>query len=215
MDDRLHGDPDFNNDSKATYDPESASHGSGMFSSSQNFTVTGQNFTNITNHYAASVPSDFRVIPLGDIDLRREISVDRDTGVVVRQREGTCVRRIYSAKVEGRKSQVTVAIYQGNSAEEEWRRDIAKYMSIRHPNIIQIYGAASSGNIHATLYHDELVPLQEFVDGYRKSHFATVYTYARCGWDLYVGNSAPSFKFLMQGQAVDEYIYSTFQRILK
>jgi hypothetical protein len=27
-------------------------------------------------------------------------------------------------------------------------------MTLSHPNIIQIYGAASAGNIHATLFHD-------------------------------------------------------------
>jgi hypothetical protein len=55
---------------------------------------------------------------------------------------------------------------------EEWREDIAKYMSVRqvprnilvaysslnyppsHPNIIQICGAATSNNIHATVFHD-------------------------------------------------------------
>jgi hypothetical protein len=58
------------------------------------------------------------MIPLGDIDLRHEIQVDRNTGVVGRQRERVCVRRVYSAKVEGRKSNFTVAMYQGNGAEE-------------------------------------------------------------------------------------------------
>jgi hypothetical protein len=67
-----------------------------------------------------------------------------------------------------------------------------------HPNIIQIYGAASSGDIYATVFHDgahlawnvlhlvcfileaEFVPFRQFVDGYRYSHFATVYFYACC-----------------------------------
>jgi hypothetical protein len=128
------------------------------------------------------------MIPLGDIDLRKEIKLNYETGVVNEQYERPRVRRIYSARIEGRNSNVTVAMYQGNGAEEvgyilllydtsgellqEWRRDIAKYMTVRqvlashslhtsllndtlsHPNIIQIRGAASSGNIHATLFHD-------------------------------------------------------------
>jgi hypothetical protein len=67
-----------------------------------------------------------------------------------------------------------------------------------HPNIIQIYGAVSSGGIYATLYHDgallacnvvlylrftfilDLVPLRQYVDSFRGSHFATVYFYACC-----------------------------------
>jgi hypothetical protein len=56
------------------------------------------------------------MIPLGDIDLQHEIQVDR--GVVGRRRGRGCVRRVYSAKVEGRKSDFTVAMYQGNGAEE-------------------------------------------------------------------------------------------------
>ncbi|KAJ7319396.1 hypothetical protein DFH08DRAFT_942312 [Mycena albidolilacea] len=95
-------------------------HGSGMFTGSQNFTVTGHTFNNITNQYTASVPSDFRMIPLGDIDLQHEIQVDR--GVLGR-----------------------------------WRRR-------GHPNIVQIYGTASSNNIHATLFHDgRLSPFLEFL----------------------------------------------------
>jgi hypothetical protein len=103
-----------------------------MFTGSQNFTVTGHTFNNITNQYAASVPSgmfplcstipnnrfrvDFRMIPLGDIYLQHEIQVDR--GVVGRRCGQGFVRQVYSAKVEGRKSDFTVAMYQGNGAEE-------------------------------------------------------------------------------------------------
>ncbi|KAJ7909745.1 hypothetical protein B0H13DRAFT_1877446 [Mycena leptocephala] len=45
-------------------------------------------------------------------------------------------------------------MYQGNGSEEEWRQDIANYMTVRHPNIIQMCGTASSGDIHATLFPD-------------------------------------------------------------
>jgi hypothetical protein len=54
------------------------------------------------------------MIPLEDIDLRHEIRVGRDTGVV----ERAAVRRVYSARVGGRKSRFTVAIYQGDGAKE-------------------------------------------------------------------------------------------------
>ncbi|KAJ6462869.1 hypothetical protein C8R45DRAFT_1220397 [Mycena sanguinolenta] len=75
MDDQPNPNAEFTH--STTFEPESASHASGMFSHSRNFTVTGKNLTNITNHYAASsLPSDFRMIPMGDIDLRRQIQVD-------------------------------------------------------------------------------------------------------------------------------------------
>jgi hypothetical protein len=108
-----------------------------MFTGSENFTVPGGASTNITNHHAATVTSvellpvvlcyleyeyqiDFRMIPLGDIDLRREIQVHSSTGVVARQREREYARRVYSAKVEDRRPNFTVVMYQGNGAEEVW-----------------------------------------------------------------------------------------------
>ncbi|KAF7377111.1 hypothetical protein MSAN_00130100 [Mycena sanguinolenta] len=69
----------------------------GMFSHSQQFTVTGGTFTNIANHNYAASPSllsDFRMIPMGDIDLRHQIRVDKCTGVVHSQpRKRAGIRR--------------------------------------------------------------------------------------------------------------------------
>jgi hypothetical protein len=116
-----------------------------------------------------------------------------------------------------------------------------------HPNIVQIYGAARSGRIFATLYHDgahlawnvvlylcftfdaELVPFQQYVDGYRSSHFATVYFYACCVRVRFNPSIEPHFskdcgfpcmrfapllKSLTPGQAADNYVHSTTQRLL-
>ncbi|KAJ7315807.1 hypothetical protein DFH08DRAFT_820380 [Mycena albidolilacea] len=191
----------FTNNS-TTYDPEPSSHSSGMFSGSQNFTVTAQTLTNVTTQYPASAPSDFRMIPLGDIDLRHEIRVDNLTGIVDYHRGPVCFRRMHSARVEGRKAKVTVAMYHGTGAEEVCGADPpimwSQLNSLRrnggrklrniclfgkfngHPNIIQIYGAASSGGINAILFHDDLVPFKHFLDLYQSSHFATVYLFAYC-----------------------------------
>ncbi|KAF7340620.1 hypothetical protein MSAN_02133700 [Mycena sanguinolenta] len=57
-------------------------------------------------------------------------------------------------------------------------------MSLRHPNIIQICGAASSHGIHAALFNDDLVPARYFIDSHRDSHFLTVYIYAHCNQDF-------------------------------
>ncbi|KAJ6557992.1 hypothetical protein B0H19DRAFT_1261559 [Mycena capillaripes] len=148
----------------------------GIFSGSQHFTVAGGTFSSVTNHYIAppAVRSDFRMIPLGDIDLQYEIRLDKHTGVVDRSRERLRVRRVYSARVEGRESTMTVAMYQGHGAEDEWQIDMARYKSVRHPNIFQIGGAASSGNIYATLFLD-LIPFEQFVDTYRHSSILIVY----------------------------------------
>jgi hypothetical protein len=59
------------------------------------------------------------MIPMGDIDLLEEIHPKKETGIIGRHHpERTRVRRVYSAKIDGRKSGVTVAVYQGDGAEE-------------------------------------------------------------------------------------------------
>ncbi|KAJ6566456.1 hypothetical protein B0H19DRAFT_1374022 [Mycena capillaripes] len=172
-----------------------------MFSGAQNLAVTGQTLINVTNYYISpsTVPSDVKMVPLWDIDLQHEISFDNGAGLVNRHRIQPSVRRMYSARIGGQST--TVAIYQGHDAEEEWRRDLAKYISIRqvsycggfalplnyacsHPNIIQLRGATSSGSIRAMLFHDDLIPLEHFVNLHRHSYFHTVYIYAYCSMEL-------------------------------
>ncbi|KAJ7679292.1 hypothetical protein DFH06DRAFT_1415359 [Mycena polygramma] len=161
----------------------SASYGGAVFSGCKKFTVAGGTFTNITKNITNSLdtPSDFRMVPLGDIDLQREIQLDSDSGIVDSRKERGSVRRVYSAKITGRKSRVTVAVYEGEGGAEEWRQHVAKYMSVRHPHIIQICGAAaSSGGIHATLFYNELILFDHFLDRYRYSPILTVYIYKSC-----------------------------------
>ncbi|KAJ7318368.1 hypothetical protein DFH08DRAFT_399081 [Mycena albidolilacea] len=158
----------------ATDDSESVSREGGFFAGSKHFTIAGGTFNSIIKKYPYPTTPDFRRIPLGDIDLQHEIHLDNTFGVVDRQRGRTRdVRRVYSAKTAGRN--VTVAMYQGNTAEKEWRRDIAKYMAVRHPNIVQLCGAATSGDVHATIFHDELIPLEDFIAPYRQSPLSVVY----------------------------------------
>jgi hypothetical protein len=136
-----------------------------FFPSSQKLFVAGGVFTStVTNnlHEAPSLPSgmsqarrshlgteqerlDFRMIPLGDIDPRREKKLNRETGVVERPRR--CIRSVYSAKIRGQLSDMTVALYQGEGAEEVglriiyrnsnglreqgWQEDISKISWLR------------------------------------------------------------------------------------
>ncbi|KAJ7095564.1 hypothetical protein C8R44DRAFT_889987 [Mycena epipterygia] len=72
---------------------------------------------------------------------------------------------------------MTVAVYQGENAEEAWRRELAKYSGLRHPNILQLYGTVNSGGVYATIFHDELVPVEEFMDEFRHSVISLVYLY--------------------------------------
>ncbi|KAJ7679381.1 hypothetical protein DFH06DRAFT_509690 [Mycena polygramma] len=175
-----------------------------MFSDSHHFTVAGGTFTSVISNYtgAPTVPSaiDLQVIPLGDVDLLREIRLDNSTAFKLdRQRAHLRVRRVYSARVGDRPSNVTVAMYQGHNAKEAWQEDIARYMSVRHPYIIQIRGKASWGNIHAALFHDELIPLTDLLALHRQSHFSTVNIYACCHRDF---------------DEVRDYVYSVLRQPL-
>ncbi|KAJ7031845.1 hypothetical protein C8F04DRAFT_1185548 [Mycena alexandri] len=126
---------------------------------------------------------DFRTIPLGDIDLRREIRCDSNLSIVSRQ---CSVWRVFSAKIYGRKSRVTVATYQGDNAEEDWRQDIAKYMTTRFVE----QRAQGMCMLQSSMM---------FVELYQHSHFSTVYIYAYTAREYH---------------AVGDYFSSTFQRPL-
>ncbi|KAJ7340606.1 hypothetical protein DFH08DRAFT_243021 [Mycena albidolilacea] len=115
---------------------------------------------------------------MGDIDLQREIRLDKHSGVAEYRRERRSVRKLYSAKIPGQKSSVTVTTYQGENAGKEWQRDVAKYTAVRHPNIVQLCGTASGRNIYATIFHDDLIPFQHFVGLHRHSPISIVYIYA-------------------------------------
>jgi hypothetical protein len=58
------------------------------------------------------------MIPLGDIDLQHELRLNKGSAVVGRRHEQASVRRIYSARIDGRNAPTTVAMYQGPGAEE-------------------------------------------------------------------------------------------------
>ncbi|KAJ7675249.1 hypothetical protein B0H17DRAFT_1081272 [Mycena rosella] len=75
---------------------------------------------------------------------------------------------------------MTVALYEGENAEEEWREAISIFTRIRHPNLVQIFGATGACGARAIVFHDDLMPLEDFVDRHRHSHFAVVYIYDYC-----------------------------------
>ncbi|KAJ7022353.1 hypothetical protein C8F04DRAFT_1138261, partial [Mycena alexandri] len=161
-----------------------------MFAGSHHFIVGGGTFNNTMNHYhmAPVEPPNFRTISIGDIDLQRELIVNKGSGAIDRrlgrERIGH-VRRMYSAKIEGRNSDVTVAMYEGAGAEEDWRRDVERYIFLRHPNLLQIYGVASSGAMHATIFYGDLIPYTQFalsfspiMNVYNRAYYAKEWKHA-------------------------------------
>ncbi|KAF8129393.1 hypothetical protein K438DRAFT_1999924 [Mycena galopus ATCC 62051] len=161
-----------------------------FIANSRNFSISGGQFIHITN-YAPSVPVEFRTIPLGDLDLRKEIRLD-EYGVVNRVHGQRAARRIYTARVEGKQSDMTVALYQGEHAQQvvpftpghgdpgnyfvkTWKSDLEKYTGLRHPNFVQPYGTVNSGGLYATIFHDDLVPFAQFLDEYQHSVISSIY----------------------------------------
>ncbi|KAJ7723923.1 hypothetical protein B0H16DRAFT_331112 [Mycena metata] len=168
---------------------------SDFFPHAQNFVISGGEFTsNVTHTHSkkAVVSSDFRTIPMGDLDLLQEIQSDRSRPTTREHERGTVTRlliaplskRTYSARINGRKSDMTVAVYQGQNAEEEWRRDVSKYSNVRHPKFLQVYGVSGSSSLYATVFHDDLIPLQEIYSLCRRSILATAYLDAYFGLEL-------------------------------
>ncbi|KAF8181418.1 hypothetical protein K438DRAFT_1841063 [Mycena galopus ATCC 62051] len=156
------------------------------------------------------------MIPLGDIDLQHEIGVKKYTGVLNYQPERARVRRVYSARVDGRNSSVTVVMYQGTGAEEEWREDVTKYKTVRHPNLVQVWGTASMGNIHATIFHDDLIPFEDLLDLHKDSPLLTLYIWAYIGYHRVHSMAAHirGGQALTPLQVVQNYFESTLQRDL-
>ncbi|KAJ7871706.1 hypothetical protein B0H14DRAFT_207070 [Mycena olivaceomarginata] len=123
----------------------------------------------------------FRTILLGDIKLIKELRVNDESGVVGRQNRDARVRRMYSAKVMGGETgRMTVAMYQGAKVEEEWRQHLAIYESLRHPNVMQLYGLANTSALHAMVFHDDLIPFDQFIGRFRHSPILTLYIYSYC-----------------------------------
>ncbi|KAJ7111781.1 hypothetical protein C8R44DRAFT_856432 [Mycena epipterygia] len=91
------------------------------------------------------------------------------------------VRRMYSAKIDGRTSNMTVALYQGDDTEEEWLEAISRYSWLRHPNFVQLYGVASTPELHVAVFHDVqlLVLISSLLSCLEETDFRDVSDYCR------------------------------------
>jgi hypothetical protein len=122
--------------SRAISDTTQCRYTGAFFPKAMHFVVAGGKFKSITHvHQAAPIAppgqlehirsteiltfgTDFRLIPLGDLNLLQEIGIHCGANVVHRKNGGNSVRRMYSARVHGCKANMTVALYQGSGAED-------------------------------------------------------------------------------------------------
>ncbi|KAJ7807517.1 hypothetical protein B0H14DRAFT_2872670 [Mycena olivaceomarginata] len=164
----------------------------GFFPGAAGFTIDGGIFTsNITNNVYNPLleeqPSAFRTILLGDIKLMKEIRLNDESGVVRHRSREASIRRMYSAKlVGGQTGPITVAMYQGGSAEEEWRQLVGKYEAIRHPNIMQLYGLVCTKRLRAMIFYDDLIPFRQFLNRFQNSPILTTYINGYCSSEWHV-----------------------------
>ncbi|KAF7353248.1 hypothetical protein MSAN_01512600 [Mycena sanguinolenta] len=124
--------------------------------------------------------TDFRTIRRGDLKLLKEVRLSTESGVVSRQSRGVDVRRIHHAEIRGDPGIVTVAVYQGDGAEEEWRKHIATYESIWDPRIMQLHGLVSGNGLYAMVFHDELIPYAQFLRRFKHSPVLSTYISGYC-----------------------------------
>ncbi|KAF7353157.1 hypothetical protein MSAN_01503200 [Mycena sanguinolenta] len=128
--------------------------------------------------------TEFQTIRLGDIKLIKEIK-DIRFGVVGRQTPGVNARRVYTAKLEGCKSgHMTVAMYEGDGAEEAWNQHLEKYEAVRHPNIMQLYGVVSTRRLRGMVFHDELIPYSQFLRRFEHSPISSTYFIGYCSTEF-------------------------------
>ncbi|KAK6977408.1 hypothetical protein R3P38DRAFT_3125099 [Favolaschia claudopus] len=153
----------------------------------------------LLSHCALEVKfvEDFRRIPLGDINLERQLYLDSpQTDRASFRRKRSSVRIVRSAKVDNR--EFTVAMYQGDNAEREWKEDVERYMDIRHESILQLYGTVRCKNIWAAVFHGaDLIPFIDFLKMVWHCPILTCYVY---GYVTHLRHSA------------DRYLRSTFGR---
>ncbi|KAF7353296.1 hypothetical protein MSAN_01517600 [Mycena sanguinolenta] len=135
--------------------------------------------------------------PSGDIKLIKEFKEMRSSpqsSLVGRRAPGASVRRVYMAKLEGRQSgHMTVAMYEGDGAEEAWNQHLAKYEAIRHPNIMQLYGLVSNRRLRGMVFHDELIPYGQFLRRFQHSPILSAYIVGYCEATGYISNVFPKF----------------------
>ncbi|KAF8199269.1 hypothetical protein K438DRAFT_1759166 [Mycena galopus ATCC 62051] len=74
-----------------------------------------------TNNAESAPQPEFEPIRLGNIMLQKEFKemrIDDQSGIVGRQSRGTSVRRVYTAELRRDPGCVTVAMYEGDGAEQ-------------------------------------------------------------------------------------------------
>ncbi|KAK7033806.1 hypothetical protein R3P38DRAFT_731970 [Favolaschia claudopus] len=153
---------------------------SSFFANSHNFTIKGGHFA-IHNHVSAEQgvprgrPKAFREIDWCDIFLEDNLDVVRAR--VASSGRCSVLRNIYSAKIEGQHNpDKTIVIYEGDDAKQTWYQDISKYLRVRHPRVLQLFGLSYSGGMYAAIFHRQnIVPIEPLFEDYSREPITKLY----------------------------------------
>ncbi|KAF7293817.1 hypothetical protein HMN09_01177500 [Mycena chlorophos] len=116
-----------------------------FFQGAQNFTITNGTFVSQAQQQIPCQPApEFRIVPLGDVDLHNAI-----------------VRKFYTASVNGQP--MTAVLYEGQDAKKKWIEDVKLMSHIRRPDVQQLYGVVNSHGIFAAIYHGDLIPFDHLI----------------------------------------------------
>ncbi|KAJ7668219.1 hypothetical protein B0H14DRAFT_3073487 [Mycena olivaceomarginata] len=154
----------------ADYPGHASVNGGAIFSGSHNFTVAGGIFNNITK--ISPVPRE--------IHLQRQLTLNKFSS----RYERASVRCVYSARIRGGQSTNTVALYQGDGAEQ----GIVDNISSRHPTFVQLWAVTSSPTIYGAVFHDDLIPFEHDLESYHDSYVLTLYTHVYCSPEFWEAN---------------------------
>ncbi|KAJ7207252.1 hypothetical protein GGX14DRAFT_636815 [Mycena pura] len=128
-----------------------------FFSNAQRFTVLGGTFTNNVTVIQPQSSDAFGKIPMGDVNLKTELSVTNSGHVQRRSGRGAVrvARTMYGADVYDHC--MVVAAYDGKNSRENWEASIAQYQMLRHPSVLQLFGIVEDANFYAAIFHDDLI----------------------------------------------------------
>ncbi|KAK7022496.1 hypothetical protein R3P38DRAFT_3539567 [Favolaschia claudopus] len=103
------------------------------FAHAEGWIVHVNNRGALKNSRTLGFDSGPRAVSLCDINLQREVYLDIPR-LCPQRRRGNAVRRYHTAEVENRK-EMTVVFYEGQNAEEELKRDLARAVQFRYAQI--------------------------------------------------------------------------------
>ncbi|KAF8137784.1 hypothetical protein K438DRAFT_1996711 [Mycena galopus ATCC 62051] len=99
---------------------------------------------------------DFRMLPLGDLDLLHEIRLEDGPGMITRQR---LTGKLYHVRLDGRVSTMTAAVYEGDEGEQAWRRELQTFRNSSLYPLTNIVTTSTSMTLRTNRSPEPILPI--------------------------------------------------------